>query len=489
MRVVVTGGTGYIGGRLIPRLLDAGHTVCCITREPAQLEAHFGHRIEIVRGDVFDEHALREVCRGADALYYLIHSMSRRSEDFAATDRRAAAVVGAAAAQAHIQRIIYLGGLGDRSAALSRHLRSRHEVGDILRQSGVPVTELRAAVIIGAGSASFEMMRNITERLPVMIAPRWVNTRCQPIWITDVLSYLLEALERPNTVGKTYDIGGSEVLTYRDMMTRYAALRGIKRGILVVPVLSPRLSSYWVHFVTPLPTSLASALIESLTNEVIVRDHAADDDFSVRPIGYDDAVRKELDRTSTEGPETTWFDAIDVQRLPGEFAGVKEGMLIDRRQRRSLAAEEDIANVFTSLGGERGWLYADSLWELRGWMDRIVGGFGTRRGRRSPNTLRIGDAVDFWRVEAYEPGKMLRLRAEMLLPGAAWLQFEVINEGGVTSLRQSAFFEPQGLLGHLYWYSVMPFHSLIFGNMATRIVELAEEHLDKEHAADSHPLK
>lgn len=476
MRVLVTGGTGYIGGRLIPRLLDAGHSVRCITRESEQLRAHFGDRIEIVGGDVFDPTALAAACRDMDAMYYLIHSMSSRSHDFAETDRRAAAVVGQAANDAHVGRIIYLGGLGERSASLSRHLRSRHEVGDILRASGVPVTELRAAVIIGAGSASFEMMRSITERLPVMIAPRWVNTRCQPIGIGDVLSYLLEVLNLPETVAKSYDIGGSDVLTYREMMMRYAALRDIGRAVLVVPVLSPRLSSYWVHFVTPLPTSLASALIESLTNEVIVRDEVALSTFSVKPIGYDEAVSKALDRTVTDGPETTWFDAIDVQRLPGEFAGVKEGMQIDRRQRRSTASTEDIARVFTSLGGDRGWLYADSLWKIRGWLDRLVGGFGTRRGRRSPNTLRIGDAVDFWRVEAYEPGKLLRLRAEMRLPGAAWLQFETIaSDGGNTCLRQTAFFEPQGLLGHLYWYSVMPFHSLIFGNMATRIVELAEE--------------
>ena len=310
----------------------------CITREPEQLRAHFDERIEIVRGDVFDEAALAKACLDVDALYYLIHSMSQRSHDFAATDRRAAAVVGKAAAAAGIKRIIYLGGLGDRSASLSRHLQSRHEVGDLLRSSGVPVTELRAAVIIGAGSASFEMMRSITERLPVMIAPRWVNTRCQPIGISDVLSYLLEALERPQTADRIYDIGGSEVLTYRDMMMRYAALRDIKRAIVVVPVLSPRLSSYWVHFVTPLPTSLASALIESLTNEVIVRDDASLTVFSVKPIGYDEAVKKALDRSTTEDPETTWFDAVDVQRLPGEFAGVKEGMQIDRRQRKSTAA-------------------------------------------------------------------------------------------------------------------------------------------------------
>jgi uncharacterized protein YbjT (DUF2867 family) len=480
MHIVVTGGTGYIGGRLIPRLLDAGHRVSCITREPAQLQAHFGDRIDIVRGDIFDADALANVCEGADALYYLIHSMSQRSEDFAATDRKAAAVVGKAAAAAGIKRIIYLGGLGDRSSSLSRHLRSRHEVGDILRESGVPVTELRAAVIIGAGSASFEMMRNITERLPVMVAPRWVNTRCQPLWINDVLSYLVESLERPETEGNIYDIGGSEILTYRDMMTRYAAARGIRRAILVVPILSPRLSSYWVHFVTPLPTSLASALIESLTNEVIVHDRAAEEAFSVRPIGYDEAVSKALDRQAQEGPETTWFDAVDVQRLPGEFAGEKEGMLIDRRQRRCVAPQEAIAEIFTSLGGDRGWLYADSLWKLRGWMDSIVGGFGTRRGRRSAHSLRIGDAVDFWRVEAYEPGRSLRLRAEMRLPGAAWLQFEALDEDGVKSLRQTAFFEPQGLLGHCYWFSVMPFHSLIFGNMATRIVEEAEASVTKE---------
>jgi uncharacterized protein YbjT (DUF2867 family) len=413
--------------------------------------------------------------QGVDVAYYLIHSMSDSRKDFAASDRIAAKTFGDAAREAGVRRIIYLGGLGEDGADLSHHLRSRHEVGDILRASGVDVTEFRAAVIVGSGSASFEMMRYLTERLPVMIAPKWVDTRCQPIAIRDVLSYLVAELDKTREGSVIREIGGADALPYKDMMMRYAKIRGLKRNIIVVPYFSPRLSSAWIHLVTPIPSTIARPLVDGLMNEVVVNHPEARDEFpNIVPLGYDEAIGFALDRYTTVGPETTWFDAADVRRLPGEFAGLSEGMLIDRRQAHSDASPQAVASVCSQLGGEFGWLYANKLWEFRGVLDRLVGGIGLRRGRRSASDLRVGDAVDFWRVEAWEPSGLLRLRAEMLLPGKAWLQFEALPaDGGGTTLRQTAFFEPRGIFGYLYWYGVMPFHTFIFGNMAKRIAQRA----------------
>ena len=375
-----------------------------------------------------------------------------------------------------MSRIVYLGGLGDAGNALSAHLRSRQEVGDVLRAGGVAVTEFRAAMIVGSGSASFEMMRYLTDRLPLMIAPRWVRTRCQPIAVSDVLSYLTEELAARRTGNAVFEIGGADVLTYEETMLRYAQIRGLRRAIVVVPFFTPRLSSAWVHLVTPIPSSLARPLIDGLRNEVVVRDAAALTAFPhIEPLGYDVAVRRALNRYASTGPETTWFDAYDVRTLPGEFAGTTQGMLVDRRQAHANAPAAALFRVFTSLGGRRGWLYADALWELRGLLDRLAGGVGMRRGRRSATELRIGDALDFWRVEAYEPDRLLRLRAEMRLPGAAWLQFEALSEpDGSSTLRQTAFFEPHGIFGYLYWFGVLPFHDLIFRTMSRRIAQEAE---------------
>ena len=477
MRVLVTGATGYIGGRLVPALLTAGHAVRCFVREPARLEGRFDG-VEIAAGDLFDDDALRAALDGCDVAYYLVHSMSDDRRDFAARDREAAGRFGKAAKAAGISRIIYLGGLGQENdgTKLSPHLRSRHEVGNELRKGGVPVTEFRAAIIVGSGSVSFEMLRYLTERLPVMIAPKWVHTRCQPIGIRDVLAYLVAALAAPESTGRIIEIGGADVLPYRDLMLHYAAIRGLKRRIIIVPLFSPGLSSRWIHFVTPIPSAIARPLVEGLFNEVIVRDDTARTLFpAIVPLSYDEAVRRALNRYQTTGPETTWFDAFDVKTLPGEFAGAEQGMLIDRRERESTASPQQVFSVFSSLGGTKGWLYADWLWELRGVMDRMAGGIGTRRGRRSATTLRPGDAVDFWRVEAYRPSELLRLRAEMKLPGYAWLQFEALpRDDGGTCLRQTAFFDPRGAFGFAYWFSVLPFHEFIFGNMATRIVREAE---------------
>jgi uncharacterized protein YbjT (DUF2867 family) len=481
MRVLVTGATGYIGGRLVPALIAAGHQVRCFVRDPNRIAGRFDH-VEIAQGDVFDGAAVADAMRDCEVAYYLVHSMSDDRHDFTQRDRIAARTFGEAAAGAGVARIIYLGGLGNDQGAtvLSPHLRSRHEVGNELRAAGVPVTEFRAAIIVGSGSISFEMLRYLTERLPVMIAPKWVRTRCQPIGVRDVLSYLTAALAHPESAGRIIEIGGADVLRYVDMMQRYAAIRGLARRIFIVPFFSPRLSSRWIHLVTPIPASIAMPLVEGLFNEVIVRDPIARTMFAeIVPIGYDEAVTRALDRYASTGPTTTWFDAFDVTTLPGEFSGSTQGMLIDRRERTTDAPAAEVFRVFTSLGGKKGWLYADWLWELRGILDRLVGGIGTRRGRRSPTQLRTGDAVDFWRVEALVPDELLRLRAEMKLPGYAWLQFdaEARPEGG-TRLRQTAFFDPKGAFGFLYWYGVAPFHGFIFGNMATRIVAEAERAAD-----------
>lgn len=477
MRVLVTGATGYIGGRLVPRLLAAKHTVRVLARDSGRLTGRFSG-VEIAEGDLFDRASIRAALQDVEVAYYLVHSMTRSRGDFAENDRKAAAIFSEAAADAGVKRIVYLGGLGVEGKQLSHHLRSRHETGEKLRSAGVSVTEFRAAMIVGSGSASFEMMRYLTERLPVMIAPRWVDTPCQPIAVRDVLAYLVTELERPSSGHEIFEIGGSDVLSYKEMMMRYARIRHLRRSLVVVPFFTPRLSSGWIHLVTPIPASIARPLVDGLRNPVIVHDARALSVFpSIVPVGYDVAVHRALDRYTTIGPETTWFDAYDVRALPGNFAGTAQGMLIDRRQRDSSASAHALFSIFTSLGGTRGWLYADSLWHIRGVLDRLVGGFGTRRGRRSASDLRVGDAVDFWRVEAYEPDRLLRLRAEMRLPGYAWLQFEVLDdeEGtGLTALRQTAFFDPRGIFGYLYWYAVLPFHELIFGNMARRIAQEAE---------------
>ncbi len=474
--MLVTGATGYIGGRLVPALVLAGHHVRCVARLPERLEGRFGG-VEVVQGDVFDVASMRAALEGIEAAYYLIHSMGASGSDFSESDRIAAESFSAAARDAGVKRIVFLGGLGEENAALSRHLRSRHEVGSILRSGGAIVTEFRAAIIVGAGSVSFEMIRYLTERLPLMVAPKWVSTRCQPIATRDVIAYLVAALELAATESTVYQIGGADVMTYREMMMRYAAMRGLARHMLVVPLLTPRLSSYWVHLVTPIPSSIARPLVDGLMNEVIVTNEAARRDFpQIAPLGYTEALRIALDRSLSSERSTTWFDAYDVRTLPGEFAGVTQGMLIDRRERKTNASPAQVAAVYSSLGGKRGWLYGDFLWRLRGTLDSLVGGIGTRRGRRSATDLRVGDAVDFWRVERYRPPSLLRLRAEMKLPGIAWLQFEsAANDAGGTTLRQTAFFEPRGLFGQAYWVFALPFHAFIFRNMATRIVRAAEQ--------------
>jgi len=495
--LLVTGATGYIGGRLVPRLLEMGCRVRCLVRDPVRLEGRPWHdAVEIVAGDMLQPETLAPAMNGVSTAYYLVHSLAGGS-DFHQRDMSAARNFGAAAQAAGVGQIIFLGGLAEVAPGLSEHLRSRQQSGDCLRSAGVPVTEFRAGVIVGSGSLSFEMIRYLTERVPVMICPRWVYTRTQPIGIRDVLEYLATALSVPESRGSIIEIGGADVVTYGEMMTIYAEVRGLKRWMVPVPILTPRLSSYWVNLVTPIPAVIARPLIEGLKNESIVHDASAQRLFPhIQPAGYRATVERAIARLEASNIETAWSDALSTSQgdVPPVTLTTREGMIVEHRQRLVDASAEDVFKVFQGLGGRRGWLYMNWAWAIRGFIDKMIGGVGLRRGRRHPDELRVGDALDFWRVEAVEPGHLLRLRAEMKVPGKAWLQFQVQahepgelatekqgtgNDGhekhgvGQARLSQTAFFAPKGLMGSLYWYVLYPLHALIFSGLISRIAQRA----------------
>ncbi|MDA0745699.1 MAG: SDR family oxidoreductase [bacterium] len=477
--ILVTGATGYVGGRLVPRLLAAGYRVRCLVRDAGRLRGRsWSEAVEVVEGDVLRPETLPAAMVGVDSAYYMIHGM-KDTADFHDRDLTAARNFGAAAQDAGVLRLLYLGGLGESGADLSRHLRSRQQTGQALCEAGVLVTEFRAAIVVGSGSVSFEMIRYLTERLPVMVCPRWVYTRVQPIGIRNVLDYLVAALEKPESAGRVLEIGGEDVLTYGQMMTEYAQVRGLRRFLLSVPVLTPSLSSYWVHWVTPIPSGIARPLIEGLRNEVVVRDDSALRVFpEIQPMGYRDAVARALERLELGEIETAWSDALTTSQ--GDVSPVvmttQDGMMVERRQVDVEALPEVVYGVFAGMGGRRGWLYADWAWKVRGVLDRMAGGVGLRRGRRDPDEVRVGDALDFWRVEAVEPGRLLRLRAEMKVPGRAWLQFEVRpDSSGNAVLVQTAYFAPKGLWGFLYWYGIYPLHAIIFSGMIRAVARRAEK--------------
>lgn len=470
--VLVTGATGYIGGRLVPRLLASGHRVRCLVRNPERLAGRNWPGVELMRGDVSDPATLGPALAGVHQAYYLVHAMADKSPDFREQDLRQARTFAQACSRGSVRRILYLGGLGDPTRKRSHHLASRQEVGEALASAGVPVLEFRAAVIVGSGSASFEMIRHLTERLPIMVTPRWVNTRCQPIGIRDVLAYLLEALDHPDLSG-IFEIGGRDVLDYREMMLAYAEARGLHRIIVPMDVPFPRLSVHWVDLVTPVPKAVAGPLVDGMTTEVVVQDPRALSAFRVRPMAYREALALALQRLDEDNVETTWATGL-AGGPEGMELGAHEGMLLERHHRHVKAKPEAVFRACCALGGEAGWPAGNWLWQLRGLLDRLSGGVGMRRGRRHPRNLRVGDPVDFWRVEALEPGHLLRLRAEMKLPGHAWLQFQVRPEGPGSRLEQTAFFDPRGLTGLLYWYSVLPFHRFIFPGMVRALKRQAE---------------
>ncbi len=481
-RVLVIGATGYIGGRLVPRLLAAGYVVRVLARDPARLTAFsWGSRVEVVAGDATDAAAVAPAVRDVDVLFYLVHSMAA-GKDFADADRRAATTVAEAARAAGVGRIVYLGGLHPAGVELSPHLRSRVEVGEVFLDSGVPALVLQAGVVIGAGSASFEMVRHLTEVLPYMPAPRWVRNRIQPIAVRDVLHYLLGAARVAPDVNAAVDIGGPDVLRYGQMMNGYAVEAGLhQRPIAALPVLTPRLASLWVNLVTPIPASIARPLVESLQNECVMKDHAIDD-LVPRPADgltpYRQAVRMALTRVEADSVETSWADSevmgVPSDPLPSDPDWSGRVAFTDARTAHTSAPPEALWRVIEGIGGENGWYSSPLLWAVRGWMDRLVGGIGLARGRRSRARLAVGDALDFWRVEALEPGRMLRLRAEMKVPGLAWLELRASPDGTGSRYDQRAVFFPRGLAGRLYWLAVLPFHGFIFAGMASRIAAAAQ---------------
>jgi uncharacterized protein YbjT (DUF2867 family) len=476
--VLVTGATGYIGGQLVPCLLARGYSVRVMVRDADRLRARsWSEQVEVVQADPLHPETLPPALTGVAKAFYLIHSMTGGA-DFRRRDIEAARNFARAARQAGVNRIIYLGGLGDPEAGLSEHLRSRHETGAALREAGVAVTEFRAAVIVGAGSVSFEMVRNLTERLPVMICPRWVFTRVQPIAVDDVLEYLAAALETPAGASEIIEIGGADVLTYGAMMTGYGRVRGLPRFLIPVPVLTPRLSSYWVHWVTPVKAAYARPLIEGLRNEVVVRNDKARKLFpDIHPIGYETAVRRALEGLRAECFARRLGQIFDLGTTPGKtwHFMMQEGMIVERRRREVQTPAASVYRVFSSLGGEKGWLCVTWLWRLRALLDGLIGGVGLRRTRPNRAQLQPGDALDFYRVEAVQPDRLVRLHVEMKLPGDGWVQFQAQPQDQERcELTQTVFFAPKGLLGLLYWYLFYPAHALIFSCMLKRIGLQAE---------------
>jgi len=476
--VLVTGATGYVGGRLVPRLLAEGYGVRCMVRDPNRIDPDRWRGVEIVRGDVQDVDSLQAALRGVTDAYYLIHSMAEGTQDFARQDHEGAANFRDAAVVQRVGRIVYLGGLARPGAVLSPHLESRHETGRVLRMGPVPVTEFRASVIVGSGSLSFELVRSLVERVPLIVAPRWLETRCQPIGIRNVLQYLVAALEEPRCAGEILEIGGRDVLSYGEMIQIYARERGLRRWVYSAPLPTWDVSARLVGMVTPIPAPIVRLLVDSLRNETVVTDFSALELFPIRPMSFTEALRLALQRVQEHDVETVWtgaFSATPRELPPPVIFTSADGMHMEVRQRLVRATVEKVFDVVARIGGREGWYYWNWIWRLRGALDRMAGGVGFRRGRRHPSRLRVGDPLDFWRVEAWEPPRLIRLRAEMRVPGLAWLQFEVVPVGSTAVLlKQTAFFEPKGLWGLAYWYALYPIHRIIFSGMIDEMVRRAE---------------
>ncbi|HAY37412.1 MAG TPA: DUF2867 domain-containing protein [Bacteroidetes bacterium] len=479
LKILVTGATGYVGGRLIPELLSAGHEVRCLVRDASRMrDKWWSEKVETIEGDVLDEASLVGVFEGIESAYYLIHSLGGFQNDLISTEEQAAHNFGKAAHNEGVDRIIYLGGIEPTTVKTSKHLSSRIKTGEALRSSGVSVTEFRAGVIVGSGSLSFELVRYLSERVPVLITPKWVRTRTQPIGVRDVLSYLTAALTTPQSRDEIIEIGGSEVLSYADMFTIYADLRQLRRPILKVPVLTPKLSSLWVGLVTPINTKIARLLIDGLDNEVVVTNPVALTMFDIRPVNYSVAVSRALKRFDSDDVETYWSGSVSSGLSDNQVystLGESENLITEKTRIVVKTSPEAAFKVVSSLGGDTGWLYADFLWRLRGFIDTALGGVGMRKSRRSPTALQQGDTIDFWRVERVDAPNYLLLRAEMKLPGLAWLEFNISKqEDGKTSITQTAYYEPKGVAGLLYWYLFSLPHRFIFPGMLKQIGILAE---------------
>lgn len=479
--IAVTGPTGYVGGRLVPILLDEGYTVRCIARSPRKLDDRNWRshdQVSVEQSDLSDVEALTEILRGCSAAYYLVHSMEASGTDYADRDRQLATNFATAAKNAGVERIIYLGGLGEAESLLSEHLESRREVERVIGSTGVPVTVFRAAMIIGSGSVSFEILRYLVERLPIMITPSWVKTESQPIAIADVLHWLVRCLEVPGTTGKILEIGGADIEPYHDLMRTMAQeLKLPKRIIIPVPVLTPRLSSGWISLVTPVSYRIARPLADGLRNRVVVTNDLTQQLMPHEPMSVRDAIRKALTRIETNDVQTRWSVAGPIPGDPDWAGGTT---FKDQRTIDIDASPEAVFKAICRIGGGHGWYAADILWKVRGWMDTLVGGPGLRRGRRDPDNIEYGETLDFWRVIGIQHDESLTLRAEMKLPGTAILDFHLdpaeqhAQDSPRTAMTMTARFRPKGILGILYWYSVLPFHGIVFKGMLKGIKRSAE---------------
>ncbi len=471
--VLVTGATGYIGGRLLTLLQKQGVRVRCLTRRPEALTDNLSATTEIVQGDVLEAQSLSSVFKGVDTAYYFVHSMGE-DRDFESQDRIAAANFARAASAAGVRRLVYLGGLGNPDEKLSKHLRSRQETGDVLRAHHSHVIEFRSSIVIGSGSLSFEMIRALVERLPIMICPRWVQVKAQPIAIEDLLEYLRAALDLQTVTSQVYEIGGSEQASYGQIMQEYARQRGLIRWMIPVPLLTPYLSSLWLGLVTPLYARVGRKLVDSLRNPTLISNNLAQSVFSIRPRPIREAIARAIVNEDHEFAETRWSDAMSASGQHQTWGGDRFGSrLVDSRTISVAIPAEQAFGPIRRIGGRTGWYFGNWLWSVRGFMDLLIGGVGVRRGRRDPEQLRVGDSLDFWRVEVYDRPQRLRLRAEMKIPGRAWLEFEVVSMEHGSTIRQTAIFDPRGLGGLLYWYGIYPLHQLVFAGMLRNLARAA----------------
>jgi len=470
---LLTGASGYVGGRLRRALEAGGRLVRCMARRPEYLRPRVADGTHVVAGDVLNPSSLPSALRGVHTAYYLIHSMAS-SSDYAENDRRGAESFAKAAREAGVRQLVYLGGLG-QGERLSRHLASRQDVGRILRESGIPTIEFRASIVIGSGSLSFELIRALVERLPAMVTPSWVDTPTQPIGVEDLVAYLVAALELPARESIVYEIGGPDRVSYGNLMREYTRLRGLRRVMVSVPLLTPRLSSLWLALVSPVYARVGRELIEGMQNATVVQNDRALRDFAIRPRGIREVLARALVNEDLGFAATRWSDALSAQRAPRSWGGVKFGSRrVDSRAIWVHRSPEEAFRPIARIGGSTGWYYGDRLWRVRGLLDLAVGGPGMRRGRRDPESVAPGDGLDFWRVEAVEPGRLLRLAAEMRLPGRAWLQFEVTSENGGSLIRQTALFDPIGVGGLVYWYALYGIHQVVFAGMLRNIARAAE---------------
>jgi len=481
--VLVTGASGYIGGRLVKALEAAGRPVRCLARHPEFLRSRVSSSTQVIQADCLDRASLPPAMAGVQTAYYFVHSMGSAGQ-FEEQDRQAAQNFADAAREQGVRRIVYLGGLGNQDQALSPHLRSRHEVAEILRSSAVPTIEFRASIVIGSGSLSFEMIRALVQRLPVMICPRWVAVKAQPIAIEDVIAYLVAALDLPIERSAVFEIGGPDQVSYGEIMQEYARQCGLRRWMIPVPILTPRLSSLWLGLVTPIYARVGRKLIESMRNPTLVHDTSALTAFHIQPMGLKEAVKRALHHENLEYAATFWSGALSSSGKPASWGGMRFGTrLVDSRTVHVSVPPAQAFAPIQRIGGSNGWYFASFLWKIRGFFDLLVGGVGLRRGRRDPHTLVAGEALDFWRVESFEPDRRLNLMAEMKVPGRAWLQFEVEPTGDGSVIRQTAIFDPAGLGGLLYWYVLYPIHYFIFKGMLHRIAAIAQ----RDSAAVSAP--